>query len=130
MYSLVGPMGETVSPQRREDSPWIDEVWHSVNSDPTRSSFMIHGAGSYQSDFSYEADKGIPVQDIPFYSPSLGKYCHDEDGECGFVAWVSSIITLHLLLLFNVKVLMLTFSIGISNLSLNMDLLVLIGKVL
>eukprot|EP00587_Corethron_hystrix_P003389 CAMPEP_0113328226 /NCGR_PEP_ID=MMETSP0010_2-20120614/19873_1 /TAXON_ID=216773 ORGANISM="Corethron hystrix, Strain 308" /NCGR_SAMPLE_ID=MMETSP0010_2 /ASSEMBLY_ACC=CAM_ASM_000155 /LENGTH=852 /DNA_ID=CAMNT_0000189473 /DNA_START=133 /DNA_END=2692 /DNA_ORIENTATION=+ /assembly_acc=CAM_ASM_000155 len=90
IYSLVGPMGETVSPQRRDDSPWIDEVWHSVCSDPLKNQqkhFMIHGAGSYQYDASYGQDTGIPVRERPFYSPSLGKYCHDEDGECGFAAW-------------------------------------------
>ena len=71
-------------------------VWHSVSTDINRNQdensdmFMIHGAGSYQSDFSYSEMEGIPVQQIPFYSPSLGKYCNDQDGECGFAAWVSS----------------------------------------
>lgn len=100
IYSLVGPMGETVSSQKRDDSPWIDEVWHSVSTDPilnsdsSSSMFMIHGAGSYQSDKSYQSDRGIPVTTRPFYSPSLGKYCDDETGECGFVAWVSTMFCL------------------------------------
>lgn len=91
IYSFVGPMGETVAPQKRDDSPWIDEVWHSVGVEPPQPEepFMIHGAGSYQSDKTYDENVGIPVTEIPFYSPSLGKYCNDGDSECGFVAWVS-----------------------------------------
>lgn len=94
IYSLFGPMGETVAPQKRDDSPWIDEVWHSVTADPPKnaeSPFMIHGAGSYQSDFSYAAEVGIPLQEVPFYSPSLGKFCDDTDGVCAFAAWVSTV---------------------------------------
>jgi len=89
VYSMVGPMGETVPPQKRIDSPWIDEVWHSVAVEPPQPEepFMIHGAGSYQSDQTYNSDVGIPLTEVPFYSPSLGKYCNDADGECGFAAW-------------------------------------------
>ena len=93
IYSLVGPMGETVSSQKREESPWVDEVWHSVSTDPVinpNSHFMIHGAGSYQSDQTYQSDKGVPLTQVPFYSPSLGKYCKDDDGVCGFAGWVSA----------------------------------------
>eukprot|EP00559_Dactyliosolen_fragilissimus_P007399 CAMPEP_0184871370 /NCGR_PEP_ID=MMETSP0580-20130426/40679_1 /TAXON_ID=1118495 /ORGANISM="Dactyliosolen fragilissimus" /LENGTH=861 /DNA_ID=CAMNT_0027374019 /DNA_START=151 /DNA_END=2737 /DNA_ORIENTATION=+ len=90
IYSMVGPMGETIAPQKRTESPWIDDVWHSVCVDTTKnpiSPFMIHGAGSYQSDSGYTSSEGIPVKEIPFYSPSLGKYCRDEIGTCGFSAW-------------------------------------------
>ncbi len=92
IYSLVGPMGETVAPQKRADSPWIDEVWHSVGVDPPRNQqepFMIHGAGSYQYDQTYSETEGVPLTKVPFYAPSLGKYCNVEEGECGFAAWVS-----------------------------------------
>ena len=85
IYGLIGPMGETVAPQRRVDSPWIDDVWHTVGVDPGK--FMIHGAGSYQYDKTYKAKVGIPLTDVPFYAPNLGKYCKDEEGECSFAAW-------------------------------------------
>jgi len=89
VYSMVGPMGETVAPQKRIDSPWIDEVWHTVAVEPPQpiEPFMIHGAGSYQSDQTYDSTVGIPLTEIPFYTPSLGKYCNDAEGECGFAAW-------------------------------------------
>ena len=29
------------------------------------------------------------LRDVPFYSPSLGSYCNDVDGECYFMSWVS-----------------------------------------
>jgi len=89
IYSMVGPMGETVAPQKRIDSPWIDEVWHSVGVEPPQPEepYMVHGAGSYQSDQTYGSNVGVPLTEVPFYSPSLGKYCNDEEGECGFAAW-------------------------------------------
>ena len=90
MYSLVGAMGETVPPQARTNSPWIDEVWQAVqpvgpggdnDGNPNTNKYFIHEAGTYQRD--------SPYTDVPFYSPTLGSYCEDADGECGFASWVS-----------------------------------------
>ena len=92
IYSFVGPMGETVPPQKHNQAPWIDEVWQSVSvdlrqNDPANGkAYFIHEAGTYQRDAGYV---GVPLTDIPFYSPSLGKYCDDESGECSFMSWVS-----------------------------------------
>jgi hypothetical protein len=91
--SFVGPMGETVPPQNHDEAPWIDEVWQSVSVDVAQNSkapafepFFIHEAGAYQRDTDYV---GVPLTDIPFYSPSLGKHCDDASGECSFMSWVS-----------------------------------------
>lgn len=92
IYSMVGPMGETVPPQWRNDSPWIDEVWQTVAVDRQKnqnSPFFIHEAGSYQSDKSYNSSIGVPLTDIPFYAPHLGSYCDDDEGVCTFASWVS-----------------------------------------
>ena len=89
IYSLYGPMGETVPPQDHDKAPWVDEVWqqvqplgnggdHDQNSDTEV--YFIHEAGVYQKD--------SPYTDIPFYSPTLGKACSGEKGECGFISWV------------------------------------------
>jgi hypothetical protein len=81
IYSLVGPMGETVPPQQQNGAPWIDEVWQNVQHLGPGGDYFIHEAGTYQSD--------SPYTDIPFYSPTLGSFCEDEQGECGFISWVS-----------------------------------------
>jgi hypothetical protein len=93
IYSFVGPMGETVPPQRHDESPWIDEVWQSVSVDQNLNkdgtNYFIHEAGTYQRDTGYDDSMGVPLTKVPFYSPSLGKHCDDESGECSFMSWVS-----------------------------------------
>lgn len=88
IYSMVGPMGETVPPQDHAKAPWVDEVWQAVqplgpggdnDRDPSTDKYFIHEAGVYQKDGDYTSK--------PFYSPTLGSYCNDEDGECGFASW-------------------------------------------
>ena len=92
IYSLVGPMGETVPPQAHANAPWVDEVWQNVaplgpggdnDGDSNTDKFFIHEAGTYTKD--------APYTNIPFYSPTLGSYCDDPDGECGFASWVCAI---------------------------------------
>ena len=94
IYSLVGEMGETVPPQEHPEAPWVDEVWQAVtplglhgdpDNDPTTGKFFIHEAGTYQRDGNYT--------ETPFYSPTLGSYCGDSDGECGFVSWVRECVS-------------------------------------
>eukprot|EP00531_Pseudo-nitzschia_arenysensis_P009193 CAMPEP_0116115578 /NCGR_PEP_ID=MMETSP0329-20121206/579_1 /TAXON_ID=697910 /ORGANISM="Pseudo-nitzschia arenysensis, Strain B593" /LENGTH=759 /DNA_ID=CAMNT_0003609015 /DNA_START=23 /DNA_END=2299 /DNA_ORIENTATION=- len=88
IYSMVGPMGETVPPQEHNNAPWVDEVWQAVqplgsngdnDGDPSTGPYFIHEAGTYTRD--------APYTDKPFYSPTLGSYCNDGDGECGFASW-------------------------------------------
>ena len=96
MYSLVGAMGETVPPQANPASPWVEEVWQGVSShqngvdhdlDPTTQLFFLYEAGTYSFDGQYTTP--------PFYSPSLGSYCEDVEGECGFASWVSRVVQFH-----------------------------------
>eukprot|EP00986_Skeletonema_menzelii_P001282 scaffold338_cov155-Skeletonema_menzelii.AAC.16 len=91
MYSHYCPdlHGESMPPQNRQDSPWVDEVHQSVsvnndlNQQPgmcngdTCPSYFIHGAGTYQRD--------APYTDVPFYSQSLAKSCNG--ASCTFAAW-------------------------------------------
>lgn len=88
IYSMVGPMGETVPPQDHTNAPWVDEVWQAVqplgpngdnDGDSSTGPYFIHEAGTYQRDGGETA--------VPFYSPTLGSYCSDSDGECGFASW-------------------------------------------
>ena len=87
IYSLYGPMGETVPPQDHTNAPWVDEVWQQVaplgsggnhDNDPNTPVYFIHEAGTYTKD--------SPYTDTPFYSPSLGHHC--DNGMCGFMSWV------------------------------------------
>ncbi len=89
IYSMVGPMGETVPPQEHTNAPWVDEVWQAVqplgpngdhDNDLNTGPYFIHEAGTYTRD--------APYTDKPFYSPTLGSYCNDGEGECGFASWV------------------------------------------
>jgi hypothetical protein len=104
IYSFVGSMGETVPPQKHDQAPWIDEVWESISVDgaqnaPPDAPYYIHEAGTYQRDTGYNETMGIPLTEIPFYSPSLGKHCDDESGECSFMSWVCFrfVVMLHIL---------------------------------
>jgi hypothetical protein len=89
IYSFVGPMGETVPQQDLANAPWVDDVWQAVqplgpggdnDGNPSTDVYFIHEAGTYQRDGQYTSK--------PFYSPTLGSYCNDDDGECGFASWV------------------------------------------
>lgn len=88
IYSMVGPMGETVPPQDHTNAPWVDEVWQAVqplgsngdnDGDPSTDKYFIHEAGIYTKDGDNTT--------TPFYSPTIGSYCSDDDGECGFASW-------------------------------------------
>jgi hypothetical protein len=89
IYSLRGPFGESVPPQRAA-APWIDEVWHVVATseplvapvhefqnagDPKKWAsampiqFFIHQAGIYLKGLTGTEETGAPVE--PFYSPLL-----------------------------------------------------------
>lgn len=89
IYSLRGPFGESVPPQRA-NAPWIDEVWHLVvtnndlvtpihkfqNSDPQKNwavgmpiQYFIHQAGIYLKGLTGTEATGAPEE--PFYSPLL-----------------------------------------------------------
>jgi len=92
IYSFVGPMGETVPPQDHNNAPWVDEVWQAVqpvgsngdnDSNPNTNPYFIHEAGTYQRDGDLSSK--------PFYSPTIGSYCTDAEGECGFASWVRSV---------------------------------------
>lgn len=75
---------------KHPEAPWIDEVHQSVsvnnylnfgasprcNGHSCPANF-VHGAGTYQRD--------SPDTDVPFYSPSLAKYC--SGNSCTFAAW-------------------------------------------
>ncbi len=89
IYSLRGPFGESIPPQR-PNAPWIDEVWHLVvtnndivtpihdfqNSDRKNNwmlgmpiQYFIHQAGIYLEGLTGTKETGAPVE--PFYSPLL-----------------------------------------------------------
>ncbi len=103
IYSLRGPFGESVPPQR-EASPWNDEVWQAVitseeligpvhdyqNANPqmrevtTPLMYFIHQAGIYT--------KGAGVDNgtapAPFYSPCLRKRWNSETRSLEVVNWM------------------------------------------
>ena len=87
IYSLRGPFGESIPPQRA-NAPWIDEVWHLVvtnnelvtpvhkfqneNSSANWSAgmpvqYFIHQAGTYLKGLTGDEQTGAPTE--PFYSP-------------------------------------------------------------
>lgn len=89
IYSLRGPFGESVPPQRAA-APWIDEVWHVVATseplvapvhefqnagDPEKWAsampiqFFIHQAGIYLKGLTGTEETGVAAE--PFYSPLL-----------------------------------------------------------
>ena len=62
IYSMVGPMGETVPPQDNDNAPFINEVWQNVqplgsggdnDNNPSTDKYFIHEAGVYQRDAHY-----------------------------------------------------------------------------
>lgn len=82
IYSFVGPYGEAIPPQSRQDSPWVDEVWQSVSINTALNGangypFFIHQAGTYDND-------NLPV---PYYSPTLAVYCSEEHHSCSVASW-------------------------------------------
>jgi hypothetical protein len=89
IYSMRGPFGEGVPPQRLK-APWIDEVWHLVvtneeivtpihkfqNADPAKNwdrgmpfQYFIHQAGVYLDGLTGTNELGAPNE--PYYSPIL-----------------------------------------------------------
>ena len=89
IYSLRGPFGESIPPQRAA-APWVDEVWHVVATNeqliapihefqntggPEKSGaampihFFIHQAGTYLQGLTGTKETGAPQE--PFYSPLL-----------------------------------------------------------
>ena len=116
IYSLVGPMGETVPPQNHDKAPWVDEVWQAVqplgsNGDNDGNAdtgpYFIHEAGTYQKDGDYTATK-------PFYSPTTGSYCNSDEHECGFSSWVSFLKTRNKNTICFLGMIRLTFSLSLS----------------
>ncbi|VGO18345.1 hypothetical protein [Pontiella sulfatireligans] len=103
IYSLRGPFGESVPPQRVE-SPWNDEVWQAVitsepliaplqdyqNANPkeraitTPLMYFVHQAGIYT--------KGAGMENgtapAPFYSPCLRKRWNPETRTLELVNWM------------------------------------------
>lgn len=105
IYSLRGPFGESVPPQRA-DAPWIDEVWHLVvtnedlvapvhkfqNSDPKNNwrpgmpiQYFIHQAGIYLKSLTGTEETGSAQE--PFFSPLLGKKWDPTTGTLYLVNW-------------------------------------------
>lgn len=83
IYSIIGPYGEAVAPQKHEGGPWIDEVWQSVSVDRNKNKkagFFIHQAGAYMKDEEYLTEK-------PFYSPNIASYCEAKRRQCSFASW-------------------------------------------
>lgn len=105
IYSLRGPFGESVPPQRA-DAPWVDEVWHLVvtnenlvspvhefqNSDPKNNwvvgmpiQYFIHQAGIYLKSLTGTEETGSAQE--PFYSPLLASKWDPESGTLYLVNW-------------------------------------------
>ncbi len=105
IYSLRGPFGESVPPQRRE-APWIDEVWHLVatnlelvepvhkfqNSEPKKYwvsgmpiQYFIHQAGIYLKGLTGTKETGAAEE--PFYSPLLAKKWEPSSSTLYLVNW-------------------------------------------
>jgi len=89
IYSLRGPFGESIPPQRA-NAPWIDEVWHLVVTNnelvtPVHKfqnenlktnwnagmpvQYFIHQAGTYLEGLTGNEHTGAPKE--PFYSPMV-----------------------------------------------------------
>lgn len=103
IYSLRGPFGESIPPQRVE-SPWNDEVWQFVitnekligplqdyqNANPkmrevtTPLMYFIHQAGIYTKGAGFDGGS-VPA---PFYSPCLRKRLNPETKTLELVNWI------------------------------------------
>jgi hypothetical protein len=103
IYSLRGPFGESVPPQRVE-SPWNDEVWQFVatneeligplqeyqNANPHMRTatlplmYFIHQAGIYTKGAGFDGGQVA----APFYSPCLRKEWEPETRTLKMVNWI------------------------------------------
>lgn len=103
IYSLRGPFGESVPPQRVE-SPWNDEVWQFVatneeligplqeyqNANPHMRTttlplmYFIHQAGIYTKGEGFDGGSAP----APFYSPCLRKRWNSETRTLELVNWI------------------------------------------
>lgn len=103
VYSLRGPFGESVPPQRIE-SPWNDEVWQVVatagkyigpiheyqnehrdaRKDTLPLMYFLHQSGIYTKGDGF--DDGMVSR--PFYSPCLGKRWNPETRTLELVNWM------------------------------------------
>lgn len=104
IYSLRGPFGETVPPQRA-DARWVDEAWQFVatNTDlvtPVHEfqstgaaarrlaypiQFFIHQSGIYQGELTGNSIVGSPT--APLYSPVLKKRWNPDTRTLSVVNW-------------------------------------------
>jgi hypothetical protein len=105
IFSIRGPFGEAVPPQRKA-APWIDEVWHLVvtnedlvtpihhfqNEDPPANwqpamplQYFIHQAGIYLEGLTGPASLGPATE--PFYSPLLESRWDEETGTLFLANW-------------------------------------------
>jgi len=105
IFSIRGPFGEAVPPQRKE-APWIDEVWHLVvtneklvtpihhyqkenprmNREPAMPlQYFIHQAGIYLEGLT--GPKALQPAKEPFYSPLLESRWDTESGTLFLANW-------------------------------------------
>eukprot|EP00586_Coscinodiscus_wailesii_P007981 CAMPEP_0172521694 /NCGR_PEP_ID=MMETSP1066-20121228/292723_1 /TAXON_ID=671091 /ORGANISM="Coscinodiscus wailesii, Strain CCMP2513" /LENGTH=1168 /DNA_ID=CAMNT_0013304643 /DNA_START=136 /DNA_END=3642 /DNA_ORIENTATION=+ len=85
IYSYVGPLGETMPPNRKAENYMVDEVWQNVAVNSALNNgehgpYFIHQAGIYQKD--------SPRSDMPyFFSPNVVHWCDGAGRECRFASW-------------------------------------------
>jgi hypothetical protein len=104
IYSLRGPFGESVPPQRPE-APWTDEAWQMVSTsnelvgpiqqyqrdNPDKRSatlplmFFLHQSGIYTKGEDTSGDSGTVEE--PYYSPILRKEWNEETRAFSVVSW-------------------------------------------
>ena len=104
VYSLRGPFGEAIPPQR-VDAPWVDEAWQFVATSLDLVSpvhefqsagsaqrllgfpiqFFIHQSGIYRGGLAGNSLVGSPT--MPFYSPVLKKHWNPATRTLSLVNW-------------------------------------------